>query len=100
MARNEAKLTKKIKDWLNLQQKSYFFKIAGQASQLTGISDLIGIYHGRFVAIEVKDPANTRGMTARQKLFQERVREAGGIAFEARSLVKVKNWIEDEFPEA
>lgn len=94
LARNEKRITLRIQRWLKDQDKSYFFKVAGQASQLTGISDLIGVYRGRFVAIEVKDPANTAGPTPRQKLFMSRVKAAGGVAFVARDLDKVKRIID------
>ena len=58
--------------------------------QMVGISDLIGVWRGRFTAIEVKLPDNTRGMTPTQRLFIRKVNEAGGLGFEARSIDEVK----------
>lgn len=89
-SRNEAKVVKRIRTWLNKQPHSYFFKVHGATSQVTGISDLIGVWQGRFVAIEVKDPHNPGGATPRQLLFIGRVIKAGGTAFVARDLPTVK----------
>lgn len=86
----ESAVIDRIKRWLKKQDRCYFFKVHGATSQVTGISDLIGVWHGRFVAIEVKSPTARRGMTPRQQLFQDRVKAAGGIAFEARDLDTVK----------
>lgn len=43
-----------------------------------GMSDIIGIYKGRFLAVEVKRPGNKP--TDIQKSFLEDVRRLGGIA--------------------
>lgn len=50
-----------------------------------GCSDLIGIYRGRFIAIEVKRPRGGR-VSDEQALFLQLVREHGGIALVARSV--------------
>lgn len=55
---------------------------------MKGVSDILGLYKGRFIAIEVKTPKGK--LTIEQKLFQERVRENGGIAIVARSVVDVE----------
>lgn len=59
-----------------------------------GISDILGCYAGRFVAIELKSPvASTKSAWGRctdaQRHFLEKVREAGGAAFAADSLEEV-----------
>ena len=49
-----------------------------------GISDIIGCYKGRMIAIELKAP---RGIVSpAQQVFIDRVNEAGGIAFVAKDL--------------
>ena len=58
------------------------------AATLSGNPDIICCYRGRFVAIEVKQPG--KNPTALQKLKMERIAEAGGIAFTARSVSDVK----------
>lgn len=54
--------------------------------QMAGISDLIGIYKGRFVAIEVKLPENKKGTTKLQDWFIGRINMCGGIGCVARSV--------------
>jgi penicillin-binding protein-related factor A (putative recombinase) len=54
---------------------------------LKGVSDILGLYQGRFLAIEVK--TKTGRLSPVQKLFLERVKSYGGIAFVARSVEDV-----------
>ncbi len=49
-----------------------------------GFSDIIGIYNGRFLAIEVKVPG--KRPTAAQQAFLDAVAAAGGVAFCATSI--------------
>lgn len=49
-----------------------------------GFSDIAGIYNGRFLAIEVKQPG--KKPTAVQQAFLDAVTAAGGVAFVAHSL--------------
>ncbi len=50
-----------------------------------GISDLLGVLpDGRFLAIELKAGKSSR-VTKEQKIFIERINDAGGLAFVARS---------------
>ena len=88
--RNEGKLTKRCKDYMNSLPRSYFFKVHGATSQVTGIADLIGVLDGKFTAIEIKDPNNPDGASERQKLFLMRVKRAGGDAMVCRSLSALK----------
>jgi hypothetical protein len=63
---------------------------------MAGISDLIGIIDGRFIAIEVKVEEEGNDATKLQKWFIDRVNKCGGIAFVAYSLEDVKKKIEKE----
>ena len=90
MSQPEAKLTAKIRAYLNGLDDSFFWKARGDPRQHKGISDLIGVYHGMFVALEVKLPSNKRGLTLYQKVFLLKVKRAGGKAFVVRSLADVK----------
>lgn len=47
-----------------------------------GSSDIIGLYQGRFLAVEVKTPQGK--VTKKQKKFLDLVIKNGGIAFIAR----------------
>ncbi|MGE0525865.1 MAG: VRR-NUC domain-containing protein [Bdellovibrionales bacterium] len=70
-------------------RQKIFRKTAGY---MKGVSDLIGIYNGRFLAIEVKSFSGKPSQD--QLLFQHRVRENGGIAFIARSWEEVRDKLE------
>ena len=85
----ETKIVDKIKKKLNSLDKNFFFKVHGGLMQMAGISDLIGVSEGRFVAIEVKTPNNKKGATALQKWFLNKINSCGGIAFVARDLETV-----------
>jgi penicillin-binding protein-related factor A (putative recombinase) len=51
---------------------------------LKGISDILGIYKGKFLAIEVK--SKTGRLSPEQVWFLAEVKAKGGIAFVARSI--------------
>lgn len=59
-----------------------------------GSSDLIGMYKGVFLAIEVKTP--TGKLRKEQRLFLDLVRNAGGLAGVARCEDDVKKIIDNE----
>lgn len=52
-----------------------------------GVSDLLGIYHGRPLAIEVKSA--TGKVSPHQKAFLDDWKKSGGIGFVARSVADV-----------
>lgn len=90
MSQPEAKLTAKIRGYLNTLEDSFFFKVRGGPGQHKGVSDLVGTYHGRFTALEVKLPTNTKGLTPLQRAFLIKVKRAGGRGYVVRSLKDVK----------
>lgn len=47
--------------------------------QIAGVPDIIGCYHGRFIAFECKRDATGKA-TALQAYMMKKIREAGGIA--------------------
>lgn len=50
-----------------------------------GTSDIIGLYRGIFLAIEVKKPEKKKTVTPAQTEFLESIKHKGGIAFVATS---------------
>ena len=52
-----------------------------------GISDIIGCYRGRMIAIELKAPKGV--LSDAQQVFIDKVNAAGGIGFVARTLDEV-----------
>lgn len=56
--------------------------------KIRGVSDILGMYKGKFFAIEVKAP---KGRTSdEQATFLANIHKEGGIAFVARSIEDVK----------
>lgn len=86
----ETTVTKRILVWLRKQPECFAWKVHGHPGQMTGIPDISLTWKGWSVYIEVKSPDNKKGPTAQQQLRMDQIRAAGGIAFEARSLAKVK----------
>ncbi len=80
----EKDIQRKILQWLNAQEGCYFFKVAQGAYSTKGVSDLIGVVNGIFVALEVKTPKGR--VTPLQQNFIDRVRSEGGHAYVIRSL--------------
>jgi len=56
-----------------------------------GISDILGIYRGKFLAIEVKRPKGKP--TKSQSVFMDNIIKCGGIAFVATSIPDVKSML-------
>lgn len=79
----EADITKQIRDLLKWHHIFHWKQWQGPMSQPKGVSDILGIYQGKMLAIEVKRPGYH--CTPDQKRFLSRVEEQGGIAFVARS---------------
>lgn len=72
---------KKVKDKCVAQLKAmgavYFFPVTGGYGT-SGVSDIIVCYQGRYIAIECK--AGKNKLSELQKMFLERVQQAGGVA--------------------
>lgn len=64
------------------------FRRANSKFQFKGVSDIIGIFRGRPLFIEVK--SKTGRLSEDQKTFLERVGQEGAIAFVARSVEDVE----------
>lgn len=57
------------------QAKSYMVRMSR-----AGTSDILGIYKGHFIAIEVKLPKTIKNVTEAQKMFLQAIKDHGGIA--------------------
>lgn len=91
-----------ICSWLSFQKCLFFvhdsvgifdpirkrFRANKNPYRIKGVADILGIWNGRFLAIEVKQPG--RYATPEQKAFLKRVNECGGIGFVARSIDDVR----------
>ena len=81
MKLTESQITKQIRDVLNACRIFHWKHWQGGMTSIKGIADILGIYQGRFLAIEVKRPGLKP--TSDQQAFLENVNEAGGIGFVA-----------------
>lgn len=61
---------------------------------INGTSDILGVYRGRFLAIEVKTPQTKNRPSEDQRMFIERINYHGGIAFIATSVEDVQQALE------
>jgi hypothetical protein len=84
MKQTEAELTSAIRLLLKTVGIFSWKQWQGPMSQPRGVSDIIGCWNGRFLAIEVKTPGGR--VSPDQEKFLEAVRRHGGIAFVARSI--------------
>lgn len=57
-----------------------------------GGADLIGVWRGRFVAVEIKTP--TGRQSTEQKQFQQLVERKGGIYVVLRSVDDARAWLQ------
>lgn len=58
-----------------------------------GVSDILGIYKGKFLAIEVKSLKGR--LSLEQKVFIDEINAEGGIAFMARSIEDVESKLKE-----
>ena len=60
-----------------------------------GSSDIIGIYKGRFLAVEIKATGKRVKPDGAQDKFIRMIREQGGIAFECDNARNIKKLLDD-----
>ena len=82
----EAILTRSVKQLLKAAGIFHWKQYQTLGSH-PGVSDILGCYRGRMIAIELKAPRGT--VTPDQERFIQNVNDAGGIAFVAKSLDEV-----------
>ena len=85
----EAKVKKKITDWLKTLG-CYYFTPIGSMYGRSGVPDIIVCLNGRFIGIEVKAPGRKGTQTTLQKVAEEKIVRAGGRYFLVDSLEELK----------
>lgn len=79
----ESILTGQIRDYLNIRNV-FHWKVWQGLGSAKGVSDILGIYKGYPLAIEIK---RLKGrVSENQQAFLDKFKAEGGIAFIARSL--------------
>ena len=92
----EGKVKKEIKAYLDsLGPDCRYFMPQNMGMGEAGVSDIIGVWHGKGFAIEVKAPKSAGGKLATpwQERFLEAWRTAGGLAIIARCVDDVRKWM-------
>lgn len=79
----EAEITRAIRSLLKTLGV-WHFKHWGGPMSAKGVSDILGICNGKFLAIEIKREGGT--LTPEQQGFLDRVCKEGGTGFVARSV--------------
>ena len=77
----ERQVKRAIQDFLNLCGVFWYSNLAGIGGA-PGLSDMTGIYRGRYLAIEVKAPGKRIKPGSNQERFLQNVHDQGGIAIE------------------
>jgi len=77
-----------------LRPDGFFFKIHQSSFSKAGISDILGLFKGRFYAFEVK--SSTGKPTPLQLVFLACVKKAGGIGGIVRNISDVKTILNQE----
>lgn len=102
----EKQIESTILDYLNRHPDSFAFKVntVGVYDPIKGIhrrpgrftlkgtADIIGMWKGKFLAIEVKKPGGRP--TTEQKAFVKKIISMGGVAFFAFNLEDVKHHLD------
>jgi hypothetical protein len=81
---SEAEITAGIRRLLASLGVWHWKHWSGPMTYPRGISDILGIWKGRFLAIEIKRPGGQ--LTVEQQRFLDRVKIEGGVSFVARSV--------------
>jgi penicillin-binding protein-related factor A (putative recombinase) len=72
------------------------YRKSNNVHHIKGVADILGIIHGRFLAIEVK--SETGSLTTEQKIFLKTINDEGGVAFVARSVEQTLLNLKQFFP--
>jgi len=89
--RTEAEITKEIRYYLNTCGIWHWKNWSGPMSP-KGIPDIIGIYRGKFLAVEIKKPGGKP--TDLQKEFLTKVQINGGISCVVHSWEELAKFLE------
>mgnify|MGYP001576709913 FL=1 len=89
---SEKDITRQIRDYLKALGIFHWKNHQGLGSA-PGVSDILGIYKGKPLAIEVKAPKGK--LTEKQKIFLDNWSREGGLAIVAWSIDDVIKGLED-----
>lgn len=88
---NESTIQTEIKDWINDLPNGKSIVIPGNMFIETGTPDILACVDSRFVAIEVKDPNSTHGLSDIQEYRLKQWMKSGAMGIVAERLKDVQN---------
>lgn len=71
---------------LNKVDECHVWKTHGGMYSTPGVPDVVGVYQGKFLGIEVKRPEKKGNVTKLQRAFINKLNSCGGISFVACSV--------------
>lgn len=80
MAKVESVIQRSIIAYLRGLDHTYVLNIGGGASTAKGTPDILVCHRGRFIALEVKRPDGSYGVTSPQQIRIRQIRAAQGTA--------------------
>lgn len=92
----ETKIVKKCMALLTTKFPGFYFKTHGGPYQKAGLPDIVGVYEGRFIGIEIKCPGKEDTLTDLQKKVLDKIKRAGGVAFMATSPQQIEIILQEE----
>jgi hypothetical protein len=93
VAMKERDLVKSILAYLGSLPNTYAFRVEQRPGMSRGVSDILAVQDGRFLAIEVKVPGNQT--TPLQDRFLRLVSNAGGESLVVFSLSQLERYFAD-----
>ncbi len=82
----EKHIVSDIIKYLNKTDDCHVWKSHGGMYSTPGVPDVIGVYQGKFLGIEVKRPDKKKSVTKLQQTFINKLNDCGGISFVACSV--------------
>ncbi|MHA1972981.1 MAG: VRR-NUC domain-containing protein [Candidatus Hodarchaeales archaeon] len=86
---SESKIVKNIKLYLNGLDNVFVWKTHGSNFSINGQPDIVGVYKGSFLGIEVKCPDKLNTVSLSQQHFIKKINDCGGVGFVATSIKDV-----------
>ena len=92
----ETNLDNKVRKYIRntYGRDAWFLKVAGSATQRSGVSDFICCIKGHFISIEDKREDGSGRASKQQEIECRKILRAGGHAIISNDFTEIKNYIE------
>lgn len=95
----ESNLVKKVETYIKttFKEKAWFFNIGGNASQRSGVPDILVCINGRLIGLELKREDGTGRPSKQQEIECRKINNAGGIAIITNNFEQIKKLLNDVY---